>query len=476
MDDTISQTQNNTDPKTVTDGQTSQSQADGGQKPAPASSPLLDRLRQKREEAAMNNTGLLGQKPSLAVPPKDPHQENLKLLQEYLGDDRVKENELMSKHTTFRIGGPAEFFFEAESVDDLIRAVTFCREDKFLKKDEDITEEDLKRLATLEKQKAMTASNPKGGAQYASGRSSFGSRFGKKKEPKYQLPFFILGGGSNILVSDQGIKGLVIKVKTVKVNIGGEIVEAYAGTPTGYVLQQALKADLSGMEFLDGVPGTIGGAVYNNVKAFFLGDFLEKPKSISEILYDFMVITKDGKVINRKKEDYEWHLTHNNISEKGDVILVVRLKLSKGVSQEAKDYLEQYKALRMKKPYMKYPSAGSVFRNPTGYISGKLIDECGLKGERRGDAQISEEHGNIFVNTGEAKAAEVRELIELAKSKVKEKFGVDIHEEIRYIGEYRSEREIEEAKQKAQEDTEQDSAASVETSEADEASELETNG
>lgn len=385
---------------------------------------------------------------SASVPPKpkDAHQENFELLKTNLGENRVKEYEPMSKHTTFRIGGPAEFYFEAESIEDFIRAITICRQDKFLKNPEDITEDDSKRVAELEKQKGK--STPKPASPYGLGRSPFGSKLGGKKESRYFLPSFILGGGSNILVSDRGVQGLTIKVKASKINFGGDIVEAYAGTPTGYLLQKVLDTDLTGMEFLNGVPGTIGGAVINNAKSFFLGQFLKNPKSISEIIYDLTVMTKEGKVMTRNVSDYEWGLTHNNISENGDIILVVRFKLQKGLSKEAEQYLKEYNAVRHQKPYMKYPSAGSIFRNPEGMSAGKLIDECGLKGEKRGEAQISEEHGNIFINLGNAKAVEVRELINLAKEKVLQKFNISLQEEIRYIGDYRSDAEIAAIKEK----------------------------
>lgn len=381
--------------------------------------------------------------------PKNPHEENLKILKEKLGEDRIKENELMSKHTTFRIGGPAEFYFEAETIEDLIRVISVCREDEYLKKKEDVTEEDKKRTEDLEKQKSLTEKPKPKSSPYGMGSSPFGgSRFGAKKEPKYQLPFFILGGGSNILVSDKGISGLTIKVKAMKVNFGGEIVEAYAGTPTGYLLQKVLDANLTGMEFLDGVPGTIGGAIYNNAKSFFLGNFLKQPKSIFEIIYDFTVMTKEGKVLIKNVKDYDWSLTHNDIAEKGDIILVTRLKLHKGLTPEAEKYLTDYHDFRRGKPYMKYPTAGSIFRNPEGVSAGKLIDSCGLKGEKHGAAQISPEHGNIIINLGGAKAQDVRILIELCQKKVSERFNLELKEEIRYIGDFRTEQEMTEIKQK----------------------------
>ena len=367
---------------------------------------------------------------------KDPHKENWEFLKANLGEGRVKENESMSNHTTFRIGGPAEFYFEAESIDDFIKAITVCRQDKFLKDPEDVTEEDKDRLAEIEKQKSKSAPPKPSTSPYGLGRSPFGSKLGTKKESHYFLPCFILGGGSNILVSDRGIKGLTIKVKA-------------------FLLQKVLDSGLTGMEFLDGVPGTIGGAVFNNAKAFFLGNFLKNPKSISEIIYDFTVITKEGKVLTRNVSDYEWGLTHNNISENGDIILVVRLKLHKGVSKEAELYLKEYNAIRRQKPYMRHPSAGSIFRNPDGFSAGKLIDECGLKGEKRGGAQISEEHGNILINLGNAKAVEVRELIDLAKEKVSQKFNINLQEEIRYIGDYRSDAEISFLKEKNSEKNDQ---------------------
>ncbi len=390
-----------------------------------------------------------GLPPMAPAKPKDPHEENFKVLKEKLGEDRIKEYESMVKHSTFRIGGAAEFYYEAENIDDMIQAINLCREDLFLKRLEDVTDEDKKRVVDQEKIKSMGQA-PKPKSPYGLGRPPLGG-MAAKKENKYQLPFFILGGGSNILVSDSGIPGLTIKIKASKINIGGDIVEAYAGTITGYLLQMALDHNLSGMEFLDGVPGTIGGAVYNNAKAFFLGGYFDKPRSISSIIYDLTVMTTDNKVLIKRVEDYEWHLTHNNIRETGDIILVVRLKLHTGFPEGLEKYLADYHDLRRNKPYMKKASAGSIFRNPDAYTAGKLIDDCGLKGKQIGDAKISDEHGNILLNLGQAKASEIKELIELCKTSVWEKFQIKLKEEVTYVGDWRSAEEIELAKKKTEE-------------------------
>ena len=373
-----------------------------------------------------------GNKPDVGKAPpkpveKDIHKENLKVLRDQFGEDRIREYELMEKHTTFRIGGKAEFFYEAETMSELIKVISFCREDSFLKRSENVTEEDKKRVKEQEERKAKMEPKAKSKSPFGKG-ASFGSRFAAKKLQKYQLPFFILGGGSNLLVSDRGIHGLTIKMKPSKVSIGGEIVEAYAGTPTALVIKETLKADLKGLEFLEGVPGTIGGAVYNNAKAFFLGDYFKKPKSVADVVYEVSVMTKEGKVLNRNVKAYEWHLTHNNISEFGDIIMVLKFKLQKGVTPEVNKYIEDYRVSRKQKPYTKYPTIGSIFRNPlnTEFSAGKLIDDCGLKGRQEGEAQIAMEHANMIVNLGRAKADDVRKLIELARQEVKKKFNIDL--------------------------------------------------
>lgn len=295
-----------------------------------------------------------------------------------LGKDRVKRNEPLSAHTTFGIGGPADLFYEGKTTDELAGAIKLAR--------------------------------------------------------KLKISYFILGGGSDLLVSDAGFRGLAIRVKTSDCRVKNGLLSAEAGTPTAYVLNTALKNDLTGLEFLSGIPGTIGGAVVCNARAHFLGDFFKKPLSIGDAVTRIEILTPDGEIKKFPGKHYPHTLSSSSIRESGDIILSVEFKLKKGVSKKARQYIKDYKEFRKDQPYQKYPTPGSIFQNPPGKAAGWLINQCGLKGKQKGDAQISSKHANFIVNLGKAKASDVVQLIKLAKKEVFKKFGIRLKEEICLIG------------------------------------------
>lgn len=303
---------------------------------------------------------------------------NYKALIKILGKERVERDESVGKHTTFGIGGSVDLLYEARTKKELIKAVGLAR--------------------------------------------------------KLKIPFFIFGGGSNLLVSDLGFRGLAIKVKTFGCRVKNGRLSAESGTPTAYVLNTALKNDLTGLEFLSGIPGTIGGAVICNARAHFLGDFLKKPLSIGDVVKLLEVLTLDGKIKKFPGKYYRHTLSESSIKKTGDIILSVGFELKKGVSKKAKQYLKEYAEFRRVQPYQKYPTPGSIFQNPPGKPAGWLIDQCGLKGKRIGSAQISPQHANFIVNLGKATADDVVQLIKLAKKEVKKKFGIILREEISLIG------------------------------------------
>jgi UDP-N-acetylmuramate dehydrogenase len=195
-----------------------------------------------------------------------------------------------------------------------------------------------------------------------------------------------------------------------------------------------LKNDLTGLEFLSGVPGTIGGAVACNARAYFLGKFLKKPTCVGDVLKKIVVLTPQGKFNQYSGSHYPHTLSESSIKKSGDVILSVVFELKKGVSQRAKQYLKDYESYRQDKPYRQYPTPGSIFQNPAGKSAGWLIDNCGLKGKIIGQAQISPQHANFIVNLGKAKAADVLALINLAKDQVKKKYRLTLKEEICFLG------------------------------------------
>ncbi len=282
----------------------------------------------------------------------------------------VKENILLKEHTTFRIGGPAKYFFVAKTKTELIKAI--------------------------------------------------------KVAQKLKLPFFILGGGSNILVSDKGFNGLVIK---------------YGQPLSSYVSQ--------GLEWAVGIPGTIQGAVYGNAGAF--------QKSMRDVVEKVEVFdTKTEKIEIFKNKDCRFSYRNSIFRKKKNlIILSVKIKSKKSNPKKIKQYLDYKK----KTQPLNLPSAGSVFKNPSpsqvlkkfgrarGFSAGRLkeraspsagelIEECGLKGKRIGNVKISEKHANFIINLENGKAKDVIKLINLAKNKVKNKFGIFLEEEIQYLGEF----------------------------------------
>ncbi|MDP3997994.1 MAG: UDP-N-acetylmuramate dehydrogenase [bacterium] len=321
--------------------------------------------------------------------------DNFLELKEVLGE-RVKESEPMALHTTFKIGGPARFYFEAKEVKEIVEAVTLCQ--------------------------------------------------------KLSLPYFILGGGSNILTSDAGFPGLVIKNKAEKIKIAGYqgkiqklerkvdklFIEAESGVLMNTLVRYSLEEGLSGLEYFLGLPGTVGGAVYINAhfKNNFVGDCLEKAK----------ILGKDGKI--REVDNYYFHFAYDQsiLQKTGEVLLSVILKLTGGDKDALWQAAQVALELRRKNHHYDMPSAGCIFRNISKVdalrlgtpdltqSAGFLIEASGLKGKAIGGAQFSSVHANFIVNCGSAKAADVIELINLAKAKVKEKFGVNLKEEVVCLG------------------------------------------
>ena len=294
--------------------------------------------------------------------PKTIHQ-----LSKILGSNRLNKNVSLASHTTFGIGGPAELFYEAQTSEELIKAVKAARELK--------------------------------------------------------IPYFILGGGSNILVADQGLAGLTIKIKSQRLKIKSPKIIAEAGTPLAEIVKTAQDYSLSGLECCIGIPGTVGGAVAGNAGA--------KNQWISQCIKSVTILDKSGKIINLKKDNcqfgYRISCFKNNPSK---VILEAIFELEKENPKIIKEKTKQFLEARSNQP--KEKSAGSIFKNPANDSAGRLIDAAGLKGKRVGEAQISPQHANFIINLDKAKASDILTLIKLAQSRVKEKFGVELKLEIQY--------------------------------------------
>ncbi len=287
---------------------------------------------------------------------------------------------LLKNHTTFKIGGPAEYFFIAKTKEDLI--------------------------------------------------------FALKKARELKLPIFILGGGSNVLFSDKGFSGLVIKISNFKSQISNSN-KVYAGAGLSLAKLARITADagLSGFEWSAGIPGaTVGGAVFGHAQAFGekISDWLESVEALD--IKNFLPAGRQVKIKKFSKNQCQFSLKNSIFKKNKDlIILSVVFALRKRDKKEIKEKLKGFLEYRKKNHPMDFPSAGSVFINPE-IPAGQLIEKSGLKGKKIGKAQISEQHANFIVNLGNAKAEDVLKLINLAKQKVKKMFGIDLETEIQLIG------------------------------------------
>lgn len=283
----------------------------------------------------------------------------------------VQENISLKPYTTFKVGGSACYFFQAKTKKDIVLAI--------------------------------------------------------REAKKENLPFFVLSGGSNILVSEQGFNGLVIKIETSGINLSGNELLIEAGTLMSEITDFMLKNSLSGFEWAAGIPGTVGGAIRGNAGAFAvsMGDITEKVEAFDP---------EKNETAFYKKEDCGFLNKQSVFKEKGLVILSCILKMEKGEKGDIeKKTLENINYRKEKHP-LDFPSAGCVFKNPKGYSAGLLIAKAGLAGKEEGGAQISEKHSNFVINKGTAKAEDVIKLASLMKEKVKEKFNITLEEEIQRVG------------------------------------------
>ena len=294
-----------------------------------------------------------------------------------LGSDNVYRNEPMKRHTTFRIGGPADYYLCPHSAKEIQKVVEICREEK--------------------------------------------------------LPYFILGNGSNLLVSDQGYRGVVIQLwKNVSdIRVEGCLIHAKAGASLAKIAAEALEEGLTGMEFAAGIPGTLGGAVVMNAGAY--------GGEMKDILKEVLVMDQQGRIFTLEKKDLKLGYRTSAVKEKGYIVLAAVLELRPGDREEIRKLMEDLKQKRVEKQPLDLPSAGSTFKRPEGYFAGKLIMDAGLRGFSVGGAQVSEKHCGFVVNTGGASASDVLTLIREVQKRVREKFGVELETEVKFLGEFEEE-------------------------------------
>ncbi len=293
---------------------------------------------------------------------------------ELVGKDSVLTDESMNKHTTFRVGGPADFYVVPKDRDMLKNILAFCKD--------------------------------KG------------------------VEYHIVGNGSNLLVGDKGIRGVVINTSggMNRLHTEGNIVTAEAGCVLARAAREALNLGLTGMEFAAGIPGTVGGAVVMNAGAY--------GSDISNVILDATVITPEGEFKTLSKEELELGYRTSCIEKNDYIVVEARFKLEPGDKEQIASYMEELAARRRDKQPLEYPSAGSTFKRPEGYFAGKLIMDSGLAGYRVGGACVSAKHCGFVVNDKGATAADIVKLCEDAARIVKEKYNVNLEMEVKKLGEF----------------------------------------
>jgi UDP-N-acetylmuramate dehydrogenase len=243
-----------------------------------------------------------------------------------------------------------------------------------------------------------------------------------------QVPLTVLGNSSNVIIKDGGIRGIVmiltemdhmeVKRQRLIVQSGARLIDAS---------RMALAERLSGLEFACGIPGSVGGAVYMNAGAY--------DGEVEEVIESVVVITREGKIKTYEKNELEFSYRHSKLQETNEIVLEVVFHLEKGKQETIKARMDELTALRESKQPLEYPSCGSVFKRPTGYFTGKLIQEAGLQGLTWGGAQVSMKHAGFIVNINSATATDYIELIAHIKEVIMEHYGVPLETEVRIIGE-----------------------------------------
>ena len=291
-----------------------------------------------------------------------------------IGAGNVLTNEPMKNHTTFHIGGPCEYFLQPQSVSEVQILLQICREEK--------------------------------------------------------IPSYIIGNGSNLLVSDAGITGAVIQIykRMNEITVSGEEIKVQAGVLLSQLAKAAVDNSLGGLEFAAGIPGTVGGAVVMNAGAY--------GGEIKDVLTQAVVLTRDGEIITLAKEALALGYRTSVVKEKKYIVLETTFKLQREDKAIIQNKMNELKEQRVSKQPLEYPSAGSTFKRPEGHFAGKLIMEAGLRGFAVGDAQVSEKHCGFVINRGSAMAADVLQLMQTVKEKVKEQSGIELEAEVQLLGDF----------------------------------------
>lgn len=292
-------------------------------------------------------------------------------LNQIVGNEHVLVDEPMKKHITFRVGGPADYYVSPTEVSQIAEVMQLCKEE--------------------------------------------------------QVPYFVLGNGSNLLVSDQGYRGVVIQIykNMNQIHIDGCRIKAQAGILLSQIAKKALEAGLTGFEFASGIPGTLGGAAVMNAGAY--------GGEMKDVLVSCEHIDKNGIKSRFSGDELNLSYRHSVYSDSSYLITSLTLKLNKGNKDEIKAKMDELMGKRIDKQPLDYPSAGSTFKRPEGYFAGALIEQCGLKGYQLGGARVSEKHAGFVINADNATSKDVLDLINHCQKTVYDETGVTLETEVKII-------------------------------------------
>lgn len=285
----------------------------------------------------------------------------------------VLTDEPMSNHTSFKIGGPVDVFVIPGTVEELASSIKLCKDEG--------------------------------------------------------LSYFVMGNGSNLIIRDKGMRGVVIKVSESMSNIEikGVKLIAEAGALLSVVSKAALRNFLAGLEFASGIPGSLGGAIAMNAGAY--------GGEMKDVVTKVLCLDTNGNFVEYENKDMDFGYRQSRVQSENLIVVRVEMELSEGKYEDIKAYMDELTEKRTSKQPLHLPSAGSVFRRPEGYFAGKLIEDAGLKGLRLGGAQVSEKHSGFIVNVENAKSDDVINLIKVVQKTVSDKFGVKLETEVKIMGE-----------------------------------------
>ena len=290
-----------------------------------------------------------------------------------LDEENIKVDEPMKKHISFKVGGPADFLVKPKTEEELRNVVEFAK--------------------------------------------------------KENVPFIVIGNGSNLLVKDGGIRGIVIELSDNFNNyeIDGNIIKAQSGALLAIIGRNAMKNSLTGFEFAAGIPGTLGGALAMNAGAYG-GEMKQVVKTVR-------LMDRDGNIFELSNEEMKFEYRRSLLTTKDYIVLSAVIELQPGNVEEIKEIMADYSNRRSTKQPLNFPSAGSTFKRPEGHYAAKLIDDCGLRGLNLRGAQVSDKHCGFVINSGGATAKDILDLMFIVKSTVNAKFGIMLEEEVKILGE-----------------------------------------